>query len=286
MKRKTPDKIRFFEFPDMNYVQVVWAKAITNDFPRHIHKTYCIGIIDEGAREIIIKNRSIIIPEKSLFILNPGVPHQCRSFESKLHSYRIICVTTRFMKDLVNQIAETDQPIPYFPDIIFSDERVLTLINKFLLFLKEKKPLMEREEVILALCSRLVLNYAEFPPSVPEINTRQEIIREICKYIEKNYPRDLSLSKIARKAGLSPFHFQRLFLKEIGISPHDYLVQLRIKKARELLLNGLDIIGVALDTGFADQSHFTRCFKKIMGVTPGRFFKENEEVKDVKFIKV
>ena len=71
--------------------------------------------------------------------------------------------------------------------------------------------------------------------------------------------------------GLSPFYFQRLFLKETGLSPHEYLVHFRLKKARELLIRGSSIAGAVYDTGFVDQSHFSRAFKRFVGVTPGEY---------------
>jgi AraC-like DNA-binding protein len=62
-----------------------------------------------------------------------------------------------------------------------------------------------------------------------------------------------------------------LFKRFTGLSPHSYLVQIKIQNAQRLLQKEKDIASVAYDTGFTDQAHFTRWFKKIMGVTPGRF---------------
>ena len=75
-------------------------------------------------------------------------------------------------------------------------------------------------------------------------------------------------------AGLSPFHFARQFKEATGHPPHDYLVRLRVDRARELILrHGRDwtMATVAAESGFADQSHLARHFKRVLGVTPGVF---------------
>ncbi|MFH1147720.1 MAG: helix-turn-helix domain-containing protein [Pseudomonadota bacterium] len=78
---------------------------------------------------------------------------------------------------------------------------------------------------------------------------------------------------------LSPFHFSRVFSQETGMAPHAYLIQVRIKKARGDLLKGMPIADAAYGAGFTDQSHFTRCFRKIVGITPGRYVRVHTKQK-------
>ena len=81
----------------------------------------------------------------------------------------------------------------------------------------------------------------------------------------------VSLDDLAAAAGLSKFHLLRAFAKRFGVPPHTYHTQLRIATARSLLANGLPISRVALEAGFADQSHLTRHFARNVGVTPGAY---------------
>jgi AraC family transcriptional regulator len=80
----------------------------------------------------------------------------------------------------------------------------------------------------------------------------------------------LTLDVLAGEAGLSPAHFARAFKESIGRAPHQHLMSLRLDRARRLL-DTPDVVlsDVALRTGFADQAHFTRFFKRRFGVTPG-----------------
>jgi AraC-like DNA-binding protein len=85
------------------------------------------------------------------------------------------------------------------------------------------------------------------------------------------YGENMTLKSLAGLVNLSPFYLTRLFRADIGISPHKYLNQLRINKARSMLQEGHSLVDVAYSTGFSDQSHFTRHFKRIVGVTPGHY---------------
>jgi len=73
---------------------------------------------------------------------------------------------------------------------------------------------------------------------------------------------------------LSPFHLARLFKQVLGVSPHQYLIQVRVNSARSLLSAGSgerSLAEIAAAVGFADQSHLTRHFKRITGITPRQF---------------
>jgi AraC-like DNA-binding protein len=81
----------------------------------------------------------------------------------------------------------------------------------------------------------------------------------------------VDLDTLAREAGLSRFHLLRAFKQRYGLPPHAYQVRVRIAKALRLLRKRLPAAQVAVECGFTDQSHFTRHFKQVMGVTPGRY---------------
>ncbi len=81
----------------------------------------------------------------------------------------------------------------------------------------------------------------------------------------------VSLAELAALSGVSRFQFLRGFAREVGITPHAYLVQRRVRLARRLLADGQTLAQAALLTGFADQSHMTRAFVRQLGITPSRY---------------
>lgn len=82
---------------------------------------------------------------------------------------------------------------------------------------------------------------------------------------------ELALSTLAAAAGLSRYQFLRAFSRLTGLPPHAYLLQRRVQRARRLVRAGLPLAEAAAASGFADQSHMTRCFVRSLGLTPGAF---------------
>jgi AraC family transcriptional regulator len=94
--------------------------------------------------------------------------------------------------------------------------------------------------------------------------------RRVLDMMEARAGAPLTIGMLAQEAGLSPAHFARAFKESVGRAPHQHLMLLRLERARRLLdAPGASLSDVALSTGFADQAHFTRFFKRQFGVTPG-----------------
>ena len=100
---------------------------------------------------------------------------------------------------------------------------------------------------------------------------RKKSITNAVKFLEKNFAVLVSLKKLAGIAELSPYHFTRVFAREMGLPPHAYQVKLRLERAKELIESGMAISDIAIETGFTDQSHLTRHFKKRFGTLPSRY---------------
>lgn len=96
--------------------------------------------------------------------------------------------------------------------------------------------------------------------------------RRAVEYMHAHVSKDISLHGIAGAAGLSPFHFSRMFKRSSGLTPHQYLIRLRLERAKDLLLGTQHSVAeIALESGFCDQSHFAMHFKRVYGITPRAF---------------
>jgi AraC-like DNA-binding protein len=95
---------------------------------------------------------------------------------------------------------------------------------------------------------------------------------EAALWMEANAGETVRLGSLARRAGLSAFHFLRLFSRVLGVTPHQYLVSARLRRAARLLAEPeRPVTDVAFEVGFGDLSHFVRTFRRAAGVSPGRF---------------
>ena len=133
---------------------------------------------------------------------------------------------------------------------------------------------MYAEALSTALTVRLLREYgAERPKLKRRYNglPRKKLLRAV-EYIQDQLDTDLTVSGIAQAVCISPYHFMRLFKESTGQSPHQYVIEARVRKATELLTTGkLTISEAAHQVGFVDQSHLTRHFKRVFGMPPKTF---------------
>ena len=157
-------------------------------------------------------------------------------------------------------------------------------IEDILKFLNELENILSKQGILWS-------RGAHFPTAIcnanskmsPEIQRSEQYpqrIDRVLLFIEENLSQSLNLDILAGEAGLSKFYFAHRFRQEVGLSPWAYVRQRRIRKAKDLLEEGLTPAEAALETGFFDQAHFTRTMKELEGETPGNYQSERKEDKD------
>jgi AraC-like DNA-binding protein len=99
------------------------------------------------------------------------------------------------------------------------------------------------------------------------------------EFIESNFDDEICLDKMAREGNFSKFHFIRVFKNIYGKTPHQYLIDARIEKAKKLLKQQISVTETCFSVGFESVSSFTGLFKKMVGVTPSNFRNENAELR-------
>lgn len=123
------------------------------------------------------------------------------------------------------------------------------------------------ESLGLALAVHLLGSYRAIAPVVHGLSREQ--LGRVTDYIESHLDRDLSLARIAGVAGVGATQLKTLFRRSVGVPVHAYVVQRRVERAKALLLRGdLPASQIALDAGFAHQSHMARCMQRVLGMTP------------------
>jgi AraC family transcriptional regulator len=125
------------------------------------------------------------------------------------------------------------------------------------------------DSVGIALASQLVRRYARTVPDLPSGGLQKRRLRRVLAYIDDRLSQDLTLTELAGVAGVSLSHLKLLFKRSVGVSVHRYVVQRRVQRATELLTHTKEPLAeVALQAGFANQSHMARWVRQSLGVTP------------------
>jgi AraC family transcriptional regulator len=127
------------------------------------------------------------------------------------------------------------------------------------------------ESLLCALAVHLQSRYAVISPNIPKPRhglPRARLSR-VVEYIEAHIDQEIVLTELAALAGMSAHYFSELFKQSVHVSPHQYVLRRRIERARNLLGDpAITVFEAAVRSGFADQSHFTKIFRRVVGVTP------------------
>jgi AraC-like DNA-binding protein len=118
-------------------------------------------------------------------------------------------------------------------------------------------------------------------PEAGNLDAQHHRIQEAIAFMQANFASRMTREEVARVAGLSPSHFSRLFHALVGLPPHEYLDRCRLRSAQESLSTGEErsVADIAADTGFADQAHFARHFRRTFGKSPQEFRRAHKQTK-------
>src|ERR1700677_22156 len=271
MNLNAPETIRFYRPDDLTGVEVL---AVENSpkLWRWFHQTYSICTVfgfdnrRQGQTKWAYRGREWSIGARSTMMMEPGEIHDTRhmtgacSFRTTLFDPAEMTKAAREMGLSGSRphlrLAGTDSP-----DLFRAFQKLHECLE-----LPSTK--LERQ-TRLAACQRILLEQtAEKKPEPLVDESKPKAVHKAVALIREKWSKAVSLEEVAAVTGLSRFRLAHAFTRAVGIAPHAYQIQLRIGRARELLIKGAPVSEVAFQTGFADQSHLNRHFKRFMGVTP------------------
>ena len=171
---------------------------------------------------------------------------------------------------VTNAAREVGLPPPQLQLRQDDDPRLFKTLYRFCAAVETGATVLEQQSWFTA-CMHIFLHHAEAkPPTL--VDTKAHCAVERAKrYLEDRFTEPVGLDELAALTGLSRFHLVRIFAKYVGVPPHAYQIKVRIERSRALLEAGTSPVSAAVDVGFADQSHFTRHFRRVMGVTPSAY---------------
>lgn len=274
------EQARLWRVQDLGDLEVLQASYTIHSFARHTHEEFMIGVIERGGCEFFDRGDTHIALADSIVLINPGEVHDGSATETARLAYRALYPTVDALQRIASEFAGGQQGVPYFTTAVVQDEQVRLLLRSLLALLEMPASALEQESRFFLAFTQLIARYAEQRPLAQNVGKEHHAVRLIRDYLETQYAEQITLSQLASLVGLSRYHVLRVVHAELGLPPHAYLTQVRIRQAKKLLRLGMPISQAALEAGFVDQSHLTRHFKRHIGVTPGQYALDSKNVQD------
>lgn len=280
MKRATSNQIEFNDYFDELGIETVRGMHVEHCFSRHTHRFCCVGIVGRGAWELSCRGQSYDIRPGRIFIIPPGIEHSCRSIGEDVLTYWTMVVSPAAFSAIGLEHTDVRALQCLLAQTVIDDSRLYRQIAELPSLLSGNEPQIAKQSAVLSILGDIVAQYTTDAVKA-EANihhgNHESQIRRVQRYIEENYPESISLQSLAELADSSPYHLLRLFSDIVGIPPHVYQQQIRLRSAKQRLSEGGSIADAALETGFADQSHFSKTFKKMVGITPKEYQRQKTE---------
>jgi AraC-like DNA-binding protein len=250
-----------------------WVHIINHSkhFQMH-HEMYMIAAMHRGGGRWICDGRDGGMGTEDTAVFEPGQFHRVYSLDAPPGR------TARTTQDVVAIEAGTVQQAldergvsmtrRHLRRNTFGDPRFRRAALALFARLEPGHDRLDRETALAELIN--VMADVALEGEAPPTGIARGAVRRAKEILRFGFRKNLSLEQIAREVGLSKYHLIRAFDREVGTTPHRFLTEVRITHARRLMMRGLPTAQVALESGFCDQSHLNRCYRKTFGVPPVR----------------
>ncbi|MEU4652419.1 AraC family transcriptional regulator [Streptomyces sp. NPDC023723] len=242
-------------------VEVLHARFTEYAYPMHVHEAWTLLIVDDGAVRYDLDRHEHGTPHDTVTLLPPHVPHNGSPATPGGFRKRVLYLDgSRLGDDLIGPAV--DRPDARDPVL----RRRVGQLHTALVRSGEE---LEAESRLSLIGERLRTRLR--PADARAVRRDPVLARRLRELLDERVVQGLSLTEATALVPAHPAHLVRAFSGAYGIAPHQYLMSRRVDRARRLLLAGRSPADVATATGFYDQAHLTRHFKKLVGVTPGRY---------------
>lgn len=266
------EQTKFWRDSSLGDVELLRATYVTHSFSRHTHDCYAIGVIDAGVEEFSYRGMIHRAGANQVVVVHPGEVHTGHAGVPSGWKYRMFYPEVALLQHATQELNQTMTSMPYFPNPVIADSELAEQMRRLHRVLEKGDSRLEQDSRFLWTFAQLIVRHADCRSGVvASRRTGCLSLQPILDYLHAHHAEPISLEQLANLANLKPLRFLRLFQREMGLPPHAYLLQVRVERAKQLLAVGVPIAQVAFDTGFSDQSHLHRHFKRWVGITPRQY---------------
>jgi AraC-like DNA-binding protein len=275
---KTPDLAQYSRCIGLEGLEVMSARWVEHSFAPHMHDFYAVSLNYGGRGAFDCRGEIRDARPGTCNLIAPGEMHTGHATSGEGWSYRNLYIETNLMEMLLRSVDWHGPPDVRFKSPLVRDPILAARLAEAFASLTDSNSLLQNESALLCVVLRLITHHFVPNRSVRDPGREHAAVLRVKDWIDANSERNVSICSLAGLAGISPYYLVRAFHRQVGIPPHKYQTVVRVNRARKFLASGVAISEVATRAGFFDQSHLNRCFKRTLGVTPGRYTRRSRQI--------
>lgn len=258
---------RYWHAPCLPGMDLLLADFTTHDYAPHVHDSLVVAVTEVGGSEFKSRGRMDVAHPRALLVFNPSEPHSGRMGGSERWRYRSFYLAEPAIKDVLSAVG-IDQP-GYFTSNIVRDQDLVTRFMALHHVLDgEAQDALLQHELLVRTFGDLLQRHGQAVRRIPKAPKDAAALAPVLELLRDCYADSLTLEQMGAPVGLTPFQLIVAFKRTLGLTPHAYLTQLRLRAALRRLQTGQSIVEAALASGFYDQSALNKHFKRTFGMTP------------------
>ena len=264
------EEARLTRHAGLGDLELLTARYRDHAYALHTHDSYVFGVVVAGAEKLRINRQSYLAPAGSIIVVDPEDPHDGEKGCDTGWAYRTCYPRAELMREVAQDLELGHLPM-FGQGILDAPDLASDFVRAHRLAVSGRT--MEAETAMLMALRGLTRRFADRSGRNPSSDD-SEAARRFRLYrerIESDPAGPFDLGDLARTAGVTRFQVIRDFKRVAGMTPGQYLRDCRIRNASALMRTGKPLAEIAFETGFADQSHLTRQFQRIVGVSPQRY---------------
>jgi len=242
-------------------------------YHRHSHDTYSLGVTESGEQAFRCRGAAHVSTAGLVMAFNPDDPHDGHAATGNGFTYRMIHLAPALLTGLLTDLTGAASGLPLFAEPVLGDPALAAALQRLHRSLTGPASPLERSEGLADVTTLAVRHAAGRPRTGPAGLTARDQAAAADRVREflQGGGAEATLADVASAAGCSRFAAYRAFRGRFGLSPSEYQRQMRLRTARRALASGTGIAAAAALSGFADQAHLTRWFRRCYGITPGAY---------------
>jgi AraC-like DNA-binding protein len=234
----------------------------------HTHEHACFAMILGGAIRIRSRGQAFTARAGDLYAIEAEEPHAGQPVDDDGWSLRTLYADLNHYRE---RWAEGRNLGGTLAGPIVRDPGLAEAFVRLHRASEEGAGLLAREHHLLVFLDRLFERHVLAPQEPPCARRESGAVRKARAFLDEHLDERVGLAEVAAATGLPEFRLYRAFVSEVGVSPHVYQRQVRVRRAGEWIRRGLPLGDIAVAAGFADQAHLTRVFRRSLGITPGAY---------------